>query len=65
MINIDKKTATLDCTDPDNISVDILNANEPLILKGLVKNWALVNAGLESNEQAIHYLKSFYTELRG
>lgn len=37
-----------------------MEASEPVILKGAVKNWALVSEGKKSNEDAIAYLKSFY-----
>ncbi|HSC66770.1 MAG TPA: cupin-like domain-containing protein [Cellvibrio sp.] len=46
--------------DPLNIPPELLTANQPLILKGVARNWPLVQAGLTSHEAADAYLRSFY-----
>jgi hypothetical protein len=57
---ITKKTTVLEGCDPNNIPSEVLLSSEPIILKGLVKDWPLVKAGLTSDKEAIAYLKSFY-----
>jgi hypothetical protein len=61
MTIITKKTKVLDNCHPDNISDEIYTSIEPIILKGLVKEWPLAKAGLESAESAINLLKSHYS----
>lgn len=56
--NITKKTKVLDGCTPDQIPDYVYTSNEPIILKGLVKNWPLVKAGLESPAAAVDLLKS-------
>lgn len=42
------------------LSEDIFLSKKPVVLKGLVKNWKLVEQGLESDSSAIDYLKKHY-----
>lgn len=60
MKTISKKNKVLEGCHPDNIPPEVLLSSEPILLKGLVKDWALVKAGLKSDKAAIDYLKSFY-----
>ncbi|MDB5703646.1 MAG: cupin-like protein [Sphingomonas bacterium] len=39
---------------------ELMAAQQPAILKGVVRDWPLVRAGLDSPASAIAYLKSFY-----
>jgi hypothetical protein len=39
---------------------DLLAAGEPVVLKGLVSDWGLVQAGRDSDQKAMSYLRSFY-----
>lgn len=39
---------------------DLLASNEPAVLKGMVREWPLVQAGLRSDQEAMTYLRSFY-----
>src|SRR5687767_694261 len=39
----------------------LLEAGEPVVLKGLVNDWGLEQAGLRSTQAAMAYLRSFYT----
>jgi hypothetical protein len=49
-----------DCR-PDQLPLgELLTAGEPRILKGLVSEWALTRAGLQSPIEAMNYLRSFY-----
>lgn len=61
MTRILRTTKVLEGCHPDKIPDEVYSSIEPVILKGLVKNWPLVKAGLESNESAIDLLKSFYS----
>lgn len=38
----------------------VFQSEEPLVLKGLVSNWPIVNEGRQSNAQASNYLRGFY-----
>ena len=65
MLEITTKTKELQGYTWENIPYQMLMDNlEPVILKGAVRDWELVQAGLESNEAAIAYLKRFYTGLK-
>jgi hypothetical protein len=46
--------------DPLHIPPALLGGNQPLIFKGIARNWPLVQAGLASHEAADTYLRSFY-----
>jgi hypothetical protein len=39
---------------------ELMTTLEPVVLKGLVKEWPLVKAGRQSSQDAIAYLNSFY-----
>ena len=61
MTIITRKTKELVGFTPNNIPDEVYTSTEPIILRGLVKDWPLVKAGLDSNEKAIDMLKSFYS----
>ncbi len=50
----------LDLRFPELRLQDLYDANKPLILKGLVREWALVQAAAQSDRAAVDYLKQFY-----
>lgn len=57
----DRKTRIVEGHRPDTVPYQaLLDASEPVVLKGLVSGWAFVQAGLESDEAAIDYLLSRY-----
>jgi len=45
---------------PDAIPKTVLESTEPLILKGMVKEWPIVKAAEESDEAGYNYLCQFY-----
>jgi hypothetical protein len=46
---------------PDRLPLDeLLAANEPRVLRGLVADWGITRAGLQSDQGAMDYLRSFY-----
>lgn len=60
-MRVTRKTRVIEGVAPDSIPFDMLMAaQEPVILKGVARDWPLVRAGLESPARAIAYLKSFY-----
>ncbi|MDZ4261311.1 MAG: cupin-like domain-containing protein [Pseudomonadota bacterium] len=60
MISIDKKVKVIEGCAPDNIPDEVLSSSEPLILKGLVSSWPIVQAGLTSSHAVEKYLLQFY-----
>lgn len=61
MRGIEQKVRTISGVRPDSIPWgELMDRLEPVVLKGLVKDWGLVRAGLESPRRAMEYLKSFY-----
>ena len=51
---------TLEGISPDAIPHAVLESPVPVILKGLVKNWPIVKAAEQSDEDAFQYLCQFY-----
>lgn len=60
MFGITNTTRQIDGINRENIPLDILLSDQPVILKGLVNDWPLVQRGRRSAEQAIDYVKQFY-----
>ena len=61
MVQIARKVRVLDGCQPNDFPLgDLLSAPEPVLLKGLVRDWPLVKAGLRSDDEAMTYLRSFY-----
>lgn len=44
----------------DSLDESIISSKRPVIIKGLVNHWKLVNEGRQSDQNAIKYLKSHY-----
>ncbi|MCW8125855.1 cupin-like domain-containing protein [Microbulbifer halophilus] len=61
MVEITKKTKAIEGVNPDNIPWQrLMEECEPVVLKGIAKDWELVRAGRQSAEKAMGYLKSFH-----
>ncbi len=60
MLNIEKKVRVVTGCKPDCIPESVLTSTEPVILKGLVSGWPIVQAGLKSDEEASQYVRQFY-----
>jgi len=55
-----RKTRVLEGVAPDRIPFgELLEAGEPVILRGIARDWPLVRHGLESAGRAIDYLRGF------
>lgn len=57
-----KPISELDDVEPGNIPESVKNSQEPIILRGLVRNWPAVKAGLTSDTEMVDYIKRFYTD---
>jgi hypothetical protein len=48
--------------DPQALPDDVLTSTQPLVLRGLVSNWPMVRAALESHQAASAYVRRFYRD---
>lgn len=62
MLAISDKVPQLSGVDPQALPDDVLRSTRPVVLKGLVANWPVVRAGLESPQAASAYLRKFYRD---
>jgi len=60
MIAIKTQTKVIENCPLGQIPEEIFAAKEPVILKGIVNNWKLVELGLQSTQSTIDYLKQHY-----
>ena len=61
MAQVAGKIRVLEGCRSDNLPLGALLAGgEPAVLKGLVRDWGLVRAGVSSDQEAMDYLRSFY-----
>jgi hypothetical protein len=61
MINVSNEVRSIEGCRPDALPLhDLLSEGKPVVLKGLVRGWGLVEAGLRSIDDAMSYLRSFY-----
>jgi len=50
--------------DPAAIATEILQSGQPVLMRGLVRDWPLVRAGLKSDAEFCHYLRRFGGDTR-
>lgn len=62
MLAISDKIREISGVDPRALPDHVLLSTEPLVLKGLVADWPIVRAGLESSQAASAYLRKFYRD---
>lgn len=63
MKTVTNKVLVLEGITPQTIPYDeLFSQNQPVILKGLVKNWPLVQAGQESAEKVMEQLELHYSK---
>src|SRR5687767_4248135 len=62
MLPIANKIREITGVDPRALPDDVLLSTEPLVLKGLVADWPIVRAGLESSQAASAYIRKFYQD---
>lgn len=62
MLNIPNKIKEFSGCRDDSIPEDVIASTQPLVLRGLVKNWPVVKAARSSIRQAVDYLAQFSTD---
>jgi hypothetical protein len=62
MLATAKRIPEITGVDPHALPDDVLLSTQPVVLKGLVADWPLVRASLESNQAAIAYIRKFYRD---
>ena len=61
MIKVSNEPRVIEGCEPDALPLDeLLSTGKPAVLKGLVRRWGLVEAGLRSVDDAMTYLRTFY-----
>lgn len=61
MVEVAAKVAERDDCRPDALPLaELLEAGRPVVLRGLVRDWSLVGAGLESPRAAMEHLRAHY-----
>lgn len=61
MVSSTKQARVLEGCRPENVPFsELLAGGEPVLLKGLVRDWGLVQAGLRTEQDAMRYILSFY-----
>lgn len=61
MLSIEKKIKIIKGNPSGVIPEELLSADEPVVLKGLVAHWPIVKAGQESIITADKYIRKFYS----
>ena len=62
MLQIENSVKVIEGLRPDNIPDQVLRSTEPLLLKGLVNEWPMVEAANKSSRAAIDYVRDFYQD---
>ena len=62
MLAVPERIRELPGLDPQALPDEVLKSTQPLVLKGLVANWPVVKAGLESAQAGASYLRRFYRD---
>ena len=61
MVNVSNPVQTITGCNPESLPLEqLLSAGKPAVLKGLARNWGLVEAGLRSTADAMAYLRAHY-----
>lgn len=62
MLPVSNRVQEIEGIDPQSLPDAILKATQPVVLRGLVANWPIVQAGLASAQTADAYLRRFYRD---
>lgn len=60
MLAVAKPVASITGLDPRDLPDSVLRATEPIVLKGLVAHWPMVQAAQQSPQAAAQYLRKYY-----
>jgi hypothetical protein len=55
---VENKVKVLSGVDANNIPAEVLNADQPVVLKGFVSDWPAVKAAQKGKAEAIAYMRS-------
>jgi hypothetical protein len=62
MLSAEKKIREIEGISPAKLPDEILHSEQPLVLKGLVSGWPLVEAAMRGADAADEYLRRFYND---
>ncbi len=62
MLNINRKIREIKADQPGHLPDGLLESDEPLVLRGLVRHWPVVQAAVESTAAVDAYLRRFYAD---
>jgi hypothetical protein len=62
MLTIEKSVREISGLDPGEVPEEVLKSSEPLLLKGMVAEWPIVQAAKTSAQSADLYLRQFYQD---
>jgi hypothetical protein len=62
MLNIDRTIPEVSAENPGQLPDGIFESGEPLVLKGLVRHWPVVQAARDSVSAVDDYLRRFYSD---
>jgi hypothetical protein len=63
MLKVSNEARILEGCEPGQLPLgELLSAGRPTVLKGLVRSWGVVRAGLRSIDEGMSYLRSFYND---
>jgi len=62
MLNINRKTREVKADQPGHLPDGLLESDEPVVLRGLVRHWPVVQAAVESTAAVDAYLRRFYAD---
>ncbi|VUD41909.1 hypothetical protein TDB9533_00585 [Thalassocella blandensis] len=60
MLNITSQVSADTRASAENIPLEVLQATQPLVMRGLVQHWPVVKASRQSPSQAADYLRRYY-----
>ncbi len=60
MLKIDRQIKSVSDVQPGHLPSDVAESAQPLVLRGFVRHWPVVQAALESHASAVRYLRRFY-----
>ena len=63
MLKIEREVKEVENNCVGQIPAEVFESAEPLILRGLVRDWPLTKLGLESFDEASNYILKFYQVL--
>jgi hypothetical protein len=60
VVSVETRVEEVSGVDPTSIPSDILDSSKPLVLRGLVAGWPIVEAGRQHSHRALDQIRSYY-----